>query len=147
VIRSLLYLFFRRLLGLFRSSESTVAEADLEIVVLRHQLAILRRQVKRPVYRKTDRAFLAAASRLLPRQMWPSFMVRPETLLRWHRELVRRKWTQPYRRPGRPAIDLKGALIPIVALTMGFPLAPVRLVRKPETAPVMADGFPRAILR
>ncbi len=82
-----------------------MAEADLEIVVLRHQLAILRRQVKRPVYRRTDRAFLAAASRLLPREMWRSFMVRPETLLRWHRELVRRKGTTPHRRPGRPAID------------------------------------------
>jgi putative transposase len=107
VIRSLLYLLLRRLLGLFRSSERTVAEAGLEIVVLRHQLAILRRQVKRPVYRRTDRAFLAAASRLLPRRMWHSFMVRPETLLRWHRELVARKWTRPHRRAGRPAIDPK----------------------------------------
>jgi putative transposase len=105
VIRSLLYLLLRRLLGLFRSSEGTVAEADLEIVVLRHQLAILRRQVRRLVYRRTDRAFLAAASRVLPREMWRSFMVRPETLLRWHRELVRRKWTRPHPRPGRPAID------------------------------------------
>jgi hypothetical protein len=70
VIRSLLYLLLRRLLGLFRSSERTLAEAELEIVVLRHQLAILQRQVKRPVYRKTDRTFLAAASRLLPRRMW-----------------------------------------------------------------------------
>jgi hypothetical protein len=95
----------RRLLGLFRSSEGAVAEADLEVVVLRHQLAILRRQVKRPVYRRTDRAFLAVASRVLPRETWRSFMVRPETLLRWHRELVARKWTKPHRRPGRPAID------------------------------------------
>jgi putative transposase len=105
VIRSLLYLLLRRLLGLFRSSERTVAEADLEIVVLRHQLAVLRRQVKRPAYRASDRALLAAASRLLPRQMWRSFLVRPETLLRWHRELVARKWTKPHRRTGRPAID------------------------------------------
>jgi len=57
------------------------------------------------VYRRTDRALLAAASRQLPRQMWRSFLVRPETLLRWHRELVARKWTNPHRRPGRPAID------------------------------------------
>jgi len=82
-----------------------MAEADLEIVVLRHQLTVLRRQVKRPVYRRTDRAFLAAASRLLPSELWRSFLVRPETLLRWHRELVRTKWTKPHRRPGRPAID------------------------------------------
>jgi transposase InsO family protein len=105
VIRSLLYLLLRRVLGLFRSDERAAAEADLEIVVLRHQLAILRRQVKRPLYRASDRAFLAAASRLLPQALWRSFLVRPETLLRWHRQLVRRKWTRPHRRPGRPAID------------------------------------------
>jgi putative transposase len=105
VIPSLLYFLLRGFFRLFQSGERTAAEADLEIVVLRHQLAILRRQVKRPVYRKTDRAFLAATSRFLSRDLWRSFIVRPETLLRWHRELVRRKWTTPHRRPGRPAID------------------------------------------
>jgi putative transposase len=65
----------------------------------------LRRQVKRPVYRRRDRALLAAASRILPKEHWGAFLVRPETLLRWHRSLVARKWTRPYRRPGRPAID------------------------------------------
>ena len=64
-----------------------------------------RRQVKRPVYRRRDRALLAAASRILPKEHWGAFLVRPETLLRWHRSLVARKWTRPYRRPGRPAID------------------------------------------
>jgi transposase InsO family protein len=105
VIRSLLYLLLRHLLGLFRSNENMLAEADLEIVVLRHQLTILRRQVKRPVYRRTDRALLAAASRALPSERWRSFLVRPETLLRWHRDLVAGKWTRRHRRPGRPAID------------------------------------------
>jgi hypothetical protein len=105
VIRSLLYLILRRVLGLCCSSERATAEAELEIVVLRHQLAILRRQVKRPLYRSSDRAFLAAASRLLPRDGWHSFLPRPETLLRWHRQLVARKWTRPHRPPGRPAID------------------------------------------
>ncbi len=81
MIRSLLYLLLRRFLGLIRSSERTVADADLEIVVLRHQLAILRRQVKRPVYRSADRAFLAAASRLLPRELWRSILVRPERII------------------------------------------------------------------
>jgi hypothetical protein len=66
VTRSLLNFLLRRFLRLFRSGEGTGAEADLEIVVLRHQVAILRRQVKRPVYRRTDRAFLAATSSLLP---------------------------------------------------------------------------------
>src|SRR6266566_2677230 len=69
-------------------------------VVLRHELGILRRQISRPRFRRRDRMFLAAASRLLERSSWRSFLVTPQTLLRWHRELVRRKWT--YRRTGRP---------------------------------------------
>jgi putative transposase len=69
------------------------------------QLTVLRRQVKRPVYRASDRAFLAASSRLLRREAWGAFLVRRETLLRWHRQLVRRKWTSPHRPPGRPALD------------------------------------------
>jgi len=66
---------------------------------------VLRRQVHRPALRPADRAFLAAAARLLPRERWGSFLVTPQTLLRWHRELVRRKWTYRARRPGRPPID------------------------------------------
>jgi len=66
VIRSLLYLLLRRILGLFRSDERAAAEAELENVVLRHQVAILRRQVKRPIYRASDKAFLAAASQAAP---------------------------------------------------------------------------------
>lgn len=57
------------------------------------------------MYRKSNRVFLAAVSRLLPREAWHSFMVRPETLLRWHRQLVKRKWTRPHRPPGRPGIE------------------------------------------
>jgi putative transposase len=105
MIRSLLYLFLRRVLGLARSNDRIAAEAELEIAVLRHQVAILRRQVKRPIYRASDKAFLAAASRLLRREAWSAFLVRPETLLRWHRQLVRRKWTTRHRPPGRPALD------------------------------------------
>jgi putative transposase len=105
VIRSILYLFLRRVLGLLRSDQRMAAEVELENVVLRHQLVILRRQVKRPVYRASDRAFLAASSRLLRREVWGAFLVRPETLLRWHRQLVARKWTRPHRPPGRPALD------------------------------------------
>jgi hypothetical protein len=91
VIRSLLYLLLRRVLGLFRSDDRKAAEAELEIAVLRHEVAIRRRQVKRPVYRTSDKAFLAAAGRLLPREAWGAFLVRPETLLRWHRRLVAKK--------------------------------------------------------
>jgi hypothetical protein len=78
----------------------------VEIVVLRHQLSVLRRQVGRPTFGPMDRALLAAASRVLPRERWASFLVKPRTLLHWHRELVRRKWTyRTTRKPGRPPID------------------------------------------
>ena len=104
MIRSLLYLFLRRALSLFRSDVRAAGEAELENAILRHQVAILRRQVKRPIYRTSDKAFLAA-SRMLRREVWSAFLVQPETLLRWHRQLVRRKWTRPHRPPGRPALD------------------------------------------
>jgi putative transposase len=81
------------------------AAKDLEILVLRHQLAVLRRQTPRPRLEPADRALLAAASRVLPRGRWSCFFVRPETLLRWHRRLVAGAWTYPHRRPGRPPLD------------------------------------------
>ena len=100
-----LYALLRSLLGLLtRSKRGEVTE--IENAVLRHQLKVLRRQVRRPRFRPFDRVFLAAAAHVLPRDRWASFLVTPQTLLRWHRELVRRKWT--YRtasKPGRPAID------------------------------------------
>jgi hypothetical protein len=105
MLASLLYLLLHRLLSLVSPSDRSDQVAQLEILVLRHQLEVLRRQVKRPVYRHRDRALLAAASRILPRERWGTFLVRPETLLRWHRSLVARKWTRPHRPPGRPAID------------------------------------------
>jgi putative transposase len=70
---------------------------ELEIIVLRHELAILRRTVRRPAITSIDRVFLAAASRVLPRVRWRSFIVTPATLLRWHRHLVAKRWT--YARP------------------------------------------------
>src|SRR5882762_9270554 len=68
-------------------------DKDVEIAVLRHQLAVLHRQVARPRYAPTDRLILATLARFLPRDRWSAFLVTPGTLLRWHRELVRRRWT------------------------------------------------------
>jgi len=69
------------------------AAKDLELLVLRHQLAVLRRQTPRPRLEPADRALLAAVSRVLPRARWSCFFVQPETLLRWHRRLVAGAWT------------------------------------------------------
>jgi putative transposase len=78
---------------------------ELEIVVLRHEFSILRRQRRRPQLREADRVFLAALSRALPRHTWSALSVSPRTLLRWHQRLVARRWTYPHRRLGRPTVD------------------------------------------
>jgi putative transposase len=82
---SLLYFLVRRLLG---AGSRLQDEKDVELLVLRHQVKVLQRQVKRPRLYRLDRVLLAGASRAMPRSIWSSFVVRPETLLRWHRELV-----------------------------------------------------------
>ena len=81
------------------------AAKDLEILVLRHQLSVLRRQLPRPKLEPADRALLAAISRVLPKSRWSCFFVQPETLLRWHRRLVAGAWTYPRRQTGRPPLD------------------------------------------
>jgi putative transposase len=81
------------------------AAKDLELLVLRHQLAVLRRQTPCPRLEPADRALLAAVSRVLPRARWSCFFVQPETLLQWHRRLVAGAWTYPHRRTGRPPLD------------------------------------------
>jgi putative transposase len=77
------------------------AAKDLEILVLRHQLTVLRRQTPRPKLQPADRALLAAVSRVLPRSRWSCFLAKPETLVRWHRRLVAGAWTYPHRHTGR----------------------------------------------
>jgi putative transposase len=102
VVLSFLYWLSRRLLELLVLRIRSGRAKEIEILVLRHQLHVLERQVDRPQLRPADRALLAAFSRALPRTAWASFFVTPATLLRWHRELVARRWTYPHRRPGRP---------------------------------------------
>ena len=100
---ALAYLLLRRLIQLVAGS--TQLNSDIELVVLRHQLKVLKRQVSRPRLRRRDRLFMAAISRVLPPARWSSFVVSPLTLLRWHRDLVRRKWTYRGRAVGgRPPI-------------------------------------------
>jgi putative transposase len=93
---TLSFLALRRLLRLLRLGPKP-DDKDVEIAVLRHQLAILQRQVPRPRFDDTDRLLLSMLARLLPRDRWGVFLVTPATLLRWHRDLVRRRWTRPHR--------------------------------------------------
>jgi putative transposase len=104
VIFFLVYVLVRRLVRLVAGG-SAAAAIEVENAVLRHQLGVLRRTVKQPELRRRDRVVLAAASGLLPRQRWSVFVVSPQTLLRWQRELGRRKWTYRRRPAGRPPLE------------------------------------------
>jgi putative transposase len=89
---ALVYLLLRRLVRLIAGSSNSM-DREIELTVLRHQLKVLNRRVGRPRLRRRDRLIMAALGRLLPRARWSSFLVSPQTLLRWHRELVKGKWT------------------------------------------------------
>src|SRR5919197_810605 len=97
-------LLYRLLRAVLRVLVRRGGERELEILVLRHQLAILRRGGKRPNYTTADRALLAAASRLLPPERWSCFALSPQTLRRWHRALLEGNRRQRPRRLGRPPL-------------------------------------------
>jgi transposase InsO family protein len=99
----LLYLMFCKVLGWLALLTRSSAGKDAELLMLRHEVAVLRRRVTRPQVDWADRAVLAGLARLLPRSAWHGLFVQPATLLRWHRDLVRRRWSYPHRR-GRPAM-------------------------------------------
>ena len=99
----LLYLLFCQALRWLALLARSSAAKNAELLMLRHEVAVLRRGVTRPRVNWADRAVLAGLARLLPRPSWHGLIVRPETLLRWHRDLVRRRWSYPHRR-GRPTV-------------------------------------------
>ena len=99
----LAYLMLTRLLSWLVLFARSDAAKDVEILVLRHEIAVLRRTNPRPTLTWLDRAVLSALSRLLPTPLRRLRLVSPRTLLRWHAQLVARRWTYPHRQPGRPA--------------------------------------------
>jgi putative transposase len=100
----LIYQMFAKLLGWIVLCTRSDTSKDIEILVLRHQLAVLQRRTPRPRTTWTDRALIAALTRLLPKPRRLGLLVTPATILRWHRQLVARRWTTTPARPGRPAI-------------------------------------------
>jgi len=105
VTLSFLYGAYCRVLQLIRLIARKDTDLAIEVVILRHEVAVLRRQVFRPAPEPADRAVLAGLARLLPRQRLGHLFVQPSTLLRWHRDLVAKRWTYPHGRPGRPALS------------------------------------------
>jgi hypothetical protein len=105
MVWSFVYLAVRSLFALVLLFGRSDRSKELEILVLRHQLAVLRRRSGRPRIERSDRALLATLSRALPRRRWATFSVSPEMVLRWHRQLVTRRWTYPRVKLGRPPLE------------------------------------------
>jgi putative transposase len=104
VVLPLIYQMFAKLLSWAVLHARSENAKEVEILVLRHQLAVLQRRTSRPRISRIDRAVIAALARLLPARRRRGFLVTPATILRWHRQLIRRRWTTRPVRAGRPAI-------------------------------------------
>src|SRR5438477_11554738 len=102
---SLVYRLLRQILQMLTQLAGDGGAKEVELLVWRHQVAVLRRSVHRPQLQPADRVVLAALSRLLPRTLWSVFFVTLTTLMRWHRQLVAGHWTYPHTRTGRPPIS------------------------------------------
>jgi putative transposase len=102
---SFVYLICRNVFALVWLLARRQRSKELELLLLRHELAVLRRQSGRPRLTPADRALFAVLSRPLPRPGWACLPFKPETVLRWHRQLVARRWTYPRRKPGRPPLE------------------------------------------
>ena len=100
----LIYQMLSKLLSWIVLRSRSDTSKEIELLVLRHQLAVLRRQTRRPRLTWADRALIAALTRLLPTPQRLGLLITPATILRWHRQLVARRWTTQPARPGRPAI-------------------------------------------
>lgn len=96
------WVLYRLVFGLTALVARSGRDKDLEILVLRHQVAVLRRQIDRPNLTDRDRGLLGAVAAVLPRWRREGWLVTPDTLLRWHRRRIARHWTYEHRRPGRP---------------------------------------------
>jgi len=122
-----LYLIFCQVLGLVVLMGRTSSAKDVELLVLRHEVAVLRRANPRPRMDWADRAVFAALVQQLPRALRCHRLVTPNTILRWHRRLVRRRWTYPHQ-TGRPPLD--DVLAPLV----------VRMAENPRWGYVRLQG-------
>jgi putative transposase len=137
----MLYLIFVRLTGWMALLARSEASKDAELLVLRHEVAVLRRQNPGPRLDWADRMVLAALARLLPRQLRTSRLVTPDTLLRWHRRLVRWRWTYPPK-GGRPPVDARLAAL-IEQVARQNPVGAASGSRARCTASGTGSGHPR----
>ena len=118
---SFLYRLVRHVAEFLRIHHMDAVAKDAGILVLRQQLAILRREVTGPRFSRSEQAIAAVLGRLVPQDRWAAFLISPETILRWHRALVRRNRTFPHRRSGRPRLS-EETVEPIVRLIRENPV-------------------------